>query len=141
MHFVPTEAMSQKEDDMAQELRATVVPALPPPRLTADIYEPPGGEAFVIEIPVPGLKPEEIIIEADPYSVTVSTEPQQAEPNSGRRYIQREHLIRSLSRVFEFPVEIDTDNIRTTLERGILKIHIPKAAVGRRKVIRVGQPA
>jgi HSP20 family molecular chaperone IbpA len=38
-------------------------------------------------------------------------------------------------------VEIDTDNVRTTLENGILKIHVPKAAVGRRKVIRVGQLA
>jgi HSP20 family protein len=95
----------------------------------------------VIEIPVPGLKPDEIIIEADSYSLTVTTEPQQAEPDSGRRYIQREQPVRPLSRLFEFPVEIDTDNVRTTLENGILKIHVPKAAVGRRKVIRVGQSA
>jgi HSP20 family protein len=100
-----------------------------------------GGEAYVIEIPVPGLKPDEIAIEADSYSLTVSTEPQQAEPDSGRRYIQREQPVRPLSRLFEFPVEIDTDNVRTTLENGILKIYVPKAAVGRRKVIRVGQLA
>ena len=126
---------------MTQELRATMVPALPPARLTADIYETAGGEAYVIEIPVPGLKPEEIVIEVNSYSLTVSTEPQQAEPDSGRRYIQREQPVRPLSRLFEFPVEIDTDNVRTTLENGILKIHVPKAAVGRRKVIRVGQSA
>ena len=40
---------------MTQELHATMVPALPPPRLTADIYETAGGEAYVIELPVPGL--------------------------------------------------------------------------------------
>jgi HSP20 family protein len=125
---------------MTQELRATMVPALPAPRLTADIYETVGGEAYVIEIPVPGLTPDEIVVEADSYSLTVSTEPQQAEPNSDRRYIQREQPVRPLSRLFEFPVEIDTDNVRTTLESGILKIYVPKAAVGRRKVIRVGQP-
>jgi HSP20 family molecular chaperone IbpA len=73
--------------------------------------------------------------------LTVPTEPQQAEPESGRRYIQREQPVRPLSRLFEFPGEIDTDNVRTTLETGILKIHVPKAAVGRRKVIRVGQSA
>jgi len=88
-----------------------------------------GGEAYVIEISVPGLKPDEIVIEADSSSLTVSTEPQQAEPDSGRRYIQREQPVRPLSRLFEFPVEIDTDNVRTTLENGILKIHVPKAAV------------
>jgi len=126
---------------MTQELRATMVPALPPARLTADIYETTGGEAYVIEIPVPGLKPDEIVIEVDTYSLTVSTEPQQAEPDSGRRYIQREQPVRPLSRLFEFPVEIDTDHVRTTLENGMLKIHVPKAAVGRRKVIRFGQSA
>ena len=64
-----------------------------------------------------------------------------AEPDSGRRYIQREQPVRPIARVFEFPVEIDTDHVQTTLENGILKIHIPKAATGRRKVIRVGQSA
>jgi HSP20 family protein len=126
---------------MTQELRPTVVPALPPARLTADIYETAGGEAYVLEIPVPGLKPDEIVIEVDTYSLTVSTKPQQAELDSGRRYLQREQPVRPLSRLFEFPGEIDTDNVRTTLENGMLKIYVPKAAVGRRKVIRVGQLA
>jgi HSP20 family protein len=85
-----------------------------------------GGEAYVIEISVPGLKPDEIVIEANSSSLTVSTEPQQAEPNSGRRDIQREQPVRPLSRLFEFPVEIDTDNVQTTLEHGILKIHVPR---------------
>jgi HSP20 family protein len=126
---------------MMQELCATMVPALPPARLTADIYETVGGEAYVLEIPVPGLKPDEIVIEVDTFSLTVSTEPQQAEPDSGRRYLQREQPARPLSRLFEFPVEIDTDNVRTTLENGLLKIYVPKASVGRRKVIRLGQSA
>lgn len=42
-----------------------MVPALPPPRLTADIYETAGGDAYMIEIPVAGLKPDEIVIEAN----------------------------------------------------------------------------
>jgi HSP20 family molecular chaperone IbpA len=78
----------------------------------------------VIEIPVPGLKPEEIVIEVDTYRLTVSTEPQQAEQDSGRSYLQREQPVRPLSQLFEFPVEIDTDYGQTTLENGILKIHV-----------------
>jgi len=38
-------------------------------RLTADVYETPGGETYVLEIPLPGVKPEEIVIEADSYSL------------------------------------------------------------------------
>jgi len=118
-----------------------MLPALPLPRLTADIYETAGGEAYVIEIPVPGRKPEEIVIDATSDSLTVSTKPPQAEPESSRRYIQREQPVGPLSRLVEFPVDVDTDHVQATLENGILKIHVPKAAAGRRKVIRVGQAA
>jgi HSP20 family protein len=105
-----------------------MVPALPPPRLTANIYETAGGEAYEIEIPVPGLKPDEIVIEATSDSLTVSTKPRQAEGESGRRYIRHEQPIRPSSRLFEFPVEVDTDDVRSTLEKGMLKIYVPKAA-------------
>jgi len=47
-------------------------PALPPPRLTADVYETAGGEAYVLEIPVPGLSAEDITIDANADSVTVA---------------------------------------------------------------------
>jgi hypothetical protein len=40
-----------------------------------------------------------------------------------------------MSRVFDFPVEIASDNIQATLEHGLLKIYVPRAATGRRKVI------
>jgi HSP20 family molecular chaperone IbpA len=46
-----------------------------------------------------------------------------------------------MSRLFEFPVEIDTDNIHASLEHGILSARVPKAASGRRRVIKVGQAA
>ena len=54
-------------------LRRPLLPALPPPRLTADIYETPGGEAYMIEIPIPGLTPEEIVIDVTSDNLTVST--------------------------------------------------------------------
>jgi HSP20 family protein len=109
--------------------------------LLADIYESPGGDAYTIEIPTPGLKPDEMVLQADTYGLTVSTEPTQTEPKSGRRYIQREYSVRPMSRIFNFPVPIDTDNVQATLTNGILQIRIPKAAAGKRKIIRIGQAA
>jgi HSP20 family molecular chaperone IbpA len=64
----------------------------------------------VIEIPVPGLNPEEITIEATIDTMTVTDKPQQTEADSGRTYIQHEQLVQPTSRIFEFPAEIDTDN-------------------------------
>ena len=123
------------------EMRTPVFTEPPNSGLLADIYESPGGDAYVIEIPVPGLKPDEIVLEADTYSLAVTTAPAQTEPKSGRRYIQREYPLRPMSRRFDFPVEIDTGNVQATLERGIVQIYVPKAAQGKHKIIRVGQAA
>ena len=111
-------------------------PALPPPPATADLYETAGGEAYVIEMHVPGVEPEEIVVEATPDSLRVSTNPPQEE-DSGRNYIRHEQEIRPWSRLFELPMDIDPDNVRATLENGILKIYAPKATASRRKVIRI----
>jgi HSP20 family protein len=110
-------------------------------QLLADIYESAGGEAYVLEIPVPGLRADQIVIEVDPLSITVSTEPAQSQQNSGRKYLQREQAVRPMSRIFEFPAEIDTDNVQATLENGILRIRVPKAAAAKRKLIRIAQAA
>ncbi len=116
-------------------------PALPPPRLTADVYETAGGEAYVLEIAVPGLTTEEITIEATPDNVKVATQRQQDEQDNGRQYIHREQPVRPMARLFEFPTEIDPDNIRATLEHGILKVYVPKAAASRPRVIKVDRAA
>jgi HSP20 family molecular chaperone IbpA len=111
-------------------------PALPPPPAKADVYEPAGGETYIIEMHLPGLDSEEIVVEATPGSVRVSTQPQQAE-ESGRTYIQREQEIRPWSRWFEFPMEIDPDRVRAELKNGILKIYAPKSLSSPSKVFRI----
>jgi HSP20 family molecular chaperone IbpA len=75
----------------------------------------------VIEIPVPGLTPDQITIEVTPEMVTVSTQPQEEPSDSGRRYLQREQPAQPMSRIFEFPEELDTDNVWASLESGVLK--------------------
>src|SRR5438067_12289105 len=116
--------MTQPRESMAQQwhpFQTMFRPALPPPRLPAEAYETAGGEAYVLEIPVPGLSAEDITI--------------------GWRYLLREQPERPASRVFQFPVEIDTVEIRATLQAGILRIHVPKAAASRSRVIKVNQAA
>jgi HSP20 family protein len=110
-------------------------------QLLADIYEAAGGEAYVLEIPVPGLRPDEIVIEVEPYSLKVTTEPSNRQGDPGRKYIQREHSVRPMSRIFEFPMELDTDNVQASLENGILRVRAPKAAAAKRKLVRIAQAA
>jgi HSP20 family protein len=116
-------------------------PALPerPDQLSADVYEPAGGEEYVIEVPVAGVRHEEISIEATVGTITVRVEPRQQEDDVGRKYLQREHLVQPMARVFEFPMDIDTDNVHARIENGILRIHARKAIAARRRVIQIEQ--
>jgi HSP20 family protein len=105
--------------------------------LTADVYESVDGDAYIVEIPVPGLEASQISIEATPETLTVWTRPTERNGEAPRRYLQQEHNQGPGSRVFEFPTEIELDNITANLEAGMLKIHAPKAAASRRRVINV----
>ena len=83
---------------MTQQSHETIKSTQPSSQLKANIYETAGGEAYVIEIPVPGLNSDEITIEATIDTVTVTTKPQQTEADSGRTYIQHEQLVQPMSR-------------------------------------------
>jgi HSP20 family molecular chaperone IbpA len=65
--------------------------------------------------------------------LTERTEPSQRNPEAGRRSLQREHIVEPMSQVFEFPMDIDTDNVKASLDKGMLKIGVPKAAAGKRR--------
>jgi HSP20 family protein len=112
-------------------------PALPPPHLNADMYETVDGDAYMVEIPLPGLQASEIAIEATADILAVSTHPAEQPGETNRHYLWQEQSRGPMSRVFEFPVEIDPDNISANLEAGMLKIRVPKAAASRRKVIKL----
>jgi HSP20 family protein len=91
------------------------------PDVAANVYDTPGGDAYVVEIPVPGVKSDEIGVEATVDTLTVT--------------------VHSQSRVFEFPMDLDTDRVSAELKDGVLRIQAPKAVVGKRRVIRVEQVA
>jgi HSP20 family molecular chaperone IbpA len=115
------------------ELRAPVFSEPPNSGLVADIYETSDGQ-YVISIPVPGLKSDAINMKIDRYSITVSTEPTQAEVGADRKYVIREIPIRPLTRTFDFPFEIDREKVKVTLNLGMLLICVPKPVTGKRKV-------
>lgn len=126
---------------MAQQVRVTTVPTAV--ESTPSGYSSTGeAEAYVIEMPVAGLKAEEILIEVMADAVAVSIKPEQAADSRGRDMECMEGAQASWrSQIFEFPVKIDSDNVRVSLENGILQIHVPKAASASRRVVPVGPPA
>jgi HSP20 family protein len=113
------------------ELGPPVFSEPPNSGLVADIYETSDGQ-YVIQIPMPGLQRDEIDIRIDRYSITVSTERRQTEADRHRKYITREIPMRPLTRTFNFPFEIDRENVKPTLSHGMLLICLPKGDSGMR---------
>jgi HSP20 family molecular chaperone IbpA len=91
------------------------------PQLAANIYDAPGGDAYVVEIPLADAKADDIGIEVTVDTITVK--------------------VPSESRVFEFPADLDTDHVRAQLKQGVLRIEAPKALAGKRRTVRVEQVA
>ena len=112
-------------------------PMLPPPRLTADVFETPDGTAYAIEVPAPGLRADELIISATGDMLTVEVQPRDSTDEQSRTYLVQEVPRERMARVFTFPTTIDVDNIGAHLEQGVLRIRIPKAEGVRSRVIRV----
>src|SRR5205807_7096835 len=102
-------------------INSLLLPPLPPPRMTADVYETVDGDAYIVEVPVPGLDVNDISVEATPQDLTVSVRPveRNGQSNEGRRYLQHEQQQAPMARVFEFPTEIEPDNITAKLEAEI----------------------
>jgi HSP20 family protein len=112
-------------------------PMLPPPRLTADVFETPDGTAYTVEVPAPGLRADELIVSATGDMLTVEVQPRPSTNGQGRRYLVQELPRERLARVFTFPTTIDVDNIEAHLEQGVLRIRVPKADGARTRVITV----
>jgi HSP20 family protein len=83
---------------------------------------------------VPGLKADEIDINVDTYSITVSTQPGRTKEDPKRRYFVREVALRPLVRTFNVPFEIDKEKVKAILNHGMLLICVPKPASGKRRV-------
>ena len=112
-------------------------PMLPPPRLTADVFETPDGTAYTVEVPAPRLTANELIVTATGDMLTVEVQPRASTDGQSRRYLVQEVPRERMAHVFTFPTTIDVDNIEAHLEQGVLRIRVPKAEGARSRVIRV----
>lgn len=110
--------------------------ALPEPPRTARVYETEDGDAFVIEVPLGGLGPGDVTVSATSDTLTVSVRAPHISEQTGRTYHPQEEP-GLLSRVINFPTEVDTDAIQATVEHGFLRIQAPKAAIVRPRTIKI----
>ena len=106
-------------------------------RLPVNIYADAEGYTFVAV--VPGVKAEELNIEAEGNVVKFSGEiiAPAISADEKVRTLRNEIAYGKFNRAFELPEEIDADKIEANLDSGILTVRVPKAETVKPRSIKV----
>ena len=102
---------------------------------SADLYDK--DDTFVIKASLPGMKAEEVKIDATANGVTISGEYKRDEEVKKESYIRRERRYGNFYRSFALPVEIDPAKTEASFENGVLTVTLPKGERAKPKHIAV----
>ncbi len=92
---------------------------------------------FYIRTELPGVKTEDLEIQATGTMVSISGERKIPAENNNARYHRREREAGKFSRVINLGKDIDADKVSAGLANGILKITLPKSEKAKPKQITV----
>jgi HSP20 family protein len=80
---------------------------------------------LVVRADVPGMKPEEIKIEAHEGVLTISGEHEETKEDKDEQYVRRERRFGSFSRSMALPDGVDAKKIKANAHDGVLEVTIP----------------
>jgi HSP20 family protein len=88
-------------------------------------------DAYEINVEVPGLDKKEIDVSYHKglLEITSKSEESQEETTNGEEVVRREYHSKKYYRAFNLPETIEEDEIEAELNKGILKIAVPKKEV------------
>ncbi len=84
-------------------------------------------DKFSIRAELPGVRSDEIQMQATAKNLTIAGERKIETENEGVRYHRREREAGKFSRIIAMPTQIDPDRIEARLQDGVLNIRVPKA--------------
>ena len=129
--FQEIETIKQQLDNIFEDLTPTTTEWIP----AIDLVD--AGNDYVLEVALPGLKADDINIEASRKSIAITGERSAAEVDDGKQVLRRERRYGNFRRVVNLPVAIDHEQVSADYSNGILTVHVPKAAEVRNQVVKV----
>ncbi len=129
--FQEIETIRQQLDNIFEDLTPEATNWMP----AVDLVD--AGDDYVLEVVLPGLKADDISIEASRKNITISGERIAAEVGDDKQVLRRERRYGSFHRVIDLPVAIDHEQVTADYTNGILTVHVPKAAEVRNQVVKV----
>ena len=96
-------------------------------------------DELAFDFELPGIKPEQVEITAENGVLTVKGErrEERKEGDEDSRYHVIERMYGAFSRSFQLPQGVDEGQIKADFEDGVLRIHVPKAALPQPRRIQV----
>jgi len=94
-------------------------------RAAMDLYEE--GDNLVLEVQLPGLKPEEIDVTIERGALTIRGQSKAEEERKERNYLIREQRAGSVMRSVQLPSSVNAEAAQATFEHGVLRLTFPKA--------------
>lgn len=85
---------------------------------------------FVVEVDLPGFRQEDLEISVMGAELTLKGR-RQAAPAEGVTYLRQERTDNEFGRTLRMPAEIDAEKVSASLENGVLRVTLPKAASAR----------
>ena len=92
----------------------------------ADVYEAP--DEIVVELDVPGFDEHELSVTITDHTLSVVGDRKKQSEKRERAVRVRERLESHFERRFHLPATVDGDHIHAEYGKGVLTLHVPKAA-------------
>lgn len=134
MAIIPWEPFRGMERFFEDEDWLPVVPFRNIKGAEVDVYET--DKDVVVEMPLAGVKPEDVEINVEDNVLTAKGETKEEKEEKKRNYWRKEIRRGAFERVVTLPVEVKADKAAAECENGMLKIVLPKTEV--KKVKKVG---
>jgi HSP20 family protein len=84
------------------------------------------GDAYYLEVDVPGVKKEDISIDVEDNALRISGVRRLDESRKDEEFYRVESLYGKFERLFSLPEDVDPNKIEAEMEDGVLYIKIPK---------------
>lgn len=94
-------------------------------------------DAFELQMDVPGLSKEDIKLNLQNNTLTVSGERAREQKQDDEDHVRVERVFGSFHRTFTLPDAVDPDNIEATYDDGVLTISVPKTEESTRRQIEI----
>lgn len=97
------------------------------------------GDHFVLRADLPGLSEEDVKIELEDTTLTISGERAAEHESKDEGYYRLERAFGAFSRTLQLPKGIDPESVSAAFDRGVLEVRIPKPEERKPRRIEIGE--